>query len=78
MAAEEFDVGARLKMLRLAANFSQRKLAGLAGVPHAQISNIETNRNSPSISTLRKILRGLEISLADFFEPDHPGADGLL
>lgn len=69
MADEDFDVGARLKAMRMAANLSQRQLAMLAGVPHAQISNIETNRNSPAVSTLRKILSGLDVSLADFFEP---------
>lgn len=70
MADEDFDVGARLKAMRMAANLSQRQLAALAGIPHAQISNIETNRNSPAVSTLRKILSGLDVSLADFFEPD--------
>jgi transcriptional regulator with XRE-family HTH domain len=69
MADEDFDVGARLKAMRMAANLSQRQLAALAGIPHAQISNIETNRNSPAVSTLRKILSGLDVSLADFFEP---------
>lgn len=70
MIAEEFDVGSRLKAMRLSAGLSQRQLAGLAGVPHAQISNIEMNRNSPSVSTLRKILSGLGVSMADFFESD--------
>ncbi|MEO3389471.1 cupin domain-containing protein [Mesorhizobium sp. CAU 1741] len=70
MTGDDFDVGTRLRTMRVAAKLSQRQLASLAGVPHAQISNIETNRNSPSISTLRKILSGLDVSMADFFEPD--------
>ncbi|MFN3765183.1 MAG: cupin domain-containing protein [Aliihoeflea sp.] len=65
-----FDIGARLKAMRLAARLSQRQLAELARVPHAQISNIEQNRISPSIATLRKVLSGLGVTMADFFEPE--------
>ena len=64
----DFDIGARLKAMRTAAQLSQRDLAERGGVPHAQISNIERNKISPSISTLRKILSGLGTSMADFFE----------
>ncbi|MCO6390835.1 cupin domain-containing protein [Aliihoeflea aestuarii] len=56
--------------MRLAAGFSQRQLADLANVPHAQISNIEKNKISPSVATLRKVLSGLGVSMADFFEPE--------
>ncbi|TWG90509.1 XRE family transcriptional regulator [Mesorhizobium sp. J18] len=65
-----FDIGARLKAMRGAAGLSQRQLAQRAGVPHAQISNVEKNKISPSIATLRKILNGLGVSMADFFEPE--------
>jgi len=66
----EFDVGERLKQLRAQHNLSQRKLAKLAGVPNGQISMIETNRSSPSVSSLRKILGGFGITMSEFFEPD--------
>ena len=65
-----FDIGARLNAMRSAAGLSQRQLAERAGVPHAQISNVEKNKVSPSISTLRKILSGLGVGMADFFEPE--------
>jgi len=67
---DQFDIGARLNAMRLAAGLSQRQLADRAGVPHAQISNVEKNKVSPSVSTLRKILSGLGVSMADFFEPE--------
>ncbi|SEB47861.1 transcriptional regulator, XRE family with cupin sensor [Nitratireductor aquibiodomus] len=73
---DDFDIGSRLKAMRTAGNLSQRQLAEQAGVPHAQISNIEKNKISPSISTLRKVLGGMGVSMADFFEPereDNPG-----
>jgi transcriptional regulator with XRE-family HTH domain len=67
---KEFDVGARLKEVRVAAGFSQRSLAVRAGVPHGQISLVETNTSSPSVASLRKILGGVPMTLAEFFEPD--------
>ncbi|WP_415183239.1 cupin domain-containing protein [Phaeovulum sp.] len=58
--------------MRQAASFSQRQLAEASGVPHGQISMIETNRSSPSVASLRKILGGLNVSMSEFFEPDDP------
>ena len=65
-----FDVGARLKEVRVAAGLSQRALADRAGVPHGQISLVETNKSSPSVSSLRKILEGVPMTLSEFFEPE--------
>ncbi|MGI6247613.1 MAG: cupin domain-containing protein [Pseudochelatococcus sp.] len=76
MSDENFDVGARLKALRTAAKLSQRQLAERAQVPHAQISIIEQNKSSPSISTLRKILGGLNVSMSDFFDADRTALPG--
>lgn len=67
---EDFDVGNRLKSLRQQFGLSQRQLAEEAGVPHGQVSMIETNRSSPSVASLRKILSGFGISMSEFFEPD--------
>lgn len=68
----DFDVGGRLRDLRMGAGLSQRGLAELSGVPHGQISMIETNRSSPSVASLRRILGGMGVTLAEFFEPDRP------
>ncbi|MDV7271019.1 cupin domain-containing protein [Thioclava sp. A2] len=67
---QDFDVGSRLKDMRITAGLSQRRLAELSGVPHGQISMIETNRSSPSVASLRKILGGLNVTMSEFFEPD--------
>lgn len=67
---EDFDVGARLRELRVNQGLSQRQLAEAAEVPHGQISMVETNRSSPSVATLRKIIGGLGISMSEFFEPE--------
>ncbi len=67
---DDFDVGARLKALRVQAGLSQRQLANAAAVPHGQVSMIETNRSSPSVASLRKILGGMNLSMSEFFEPE--------
>ena len=64
---KDIDVGARLRALRLMHGLSQRALALRAGVSNAIISLIEQNRTSPSVGSLKKVLDGLPISLADFF-----------
>lgn len=66
---EDFDVGTRLRDIRQEKGLSQRQLADLAGVPHGQISMIETNKSSPSVASLRKILGGCGITMGEFFEP---------
>ena len=72
---QEFDVGARLIDLRNQSGMSQRQLAEAAGVPNGQVSMIETNKSSPSVSSLRKILSGLGIGMAEFFGPEAPQED---
>ncbi len=67
--AVDFDVGARLKQVRESNGLSQRQLAQRAGVTNGTISLIEQNRCSPSVSSLRKVLQGIPMSLAEFFSP---------
>lgn len=71
-AGGSFDVGARLRALREKHGLSQRELAKRAGVSNAIISLIEQNRTSPSVGSLKKVLDGLPISLAEFFAMELP------
>lgn len=71
----DFEVGTRLKALRRVAGLSQRQLAERAGVPHGQISMIETGRSSPSVASLRRILGGLGITMSAFFAPEERPRD---
>lgn len=64
------DVGARLRSVRTSFGLSQRELARRAGVTNGLISLIEQNRVSPSISSLKKVLDGVPMSLAEFFTLD--------
>ncbi len=68
------DVGARLRSVRMAFGLSQRELARRAGVTNGLISLIEQNRVSPSVSSLKKVLDGVPMSLAEFFTLDLEGA----
>ncbi|UTH73874.1 cupin domain-containing protein [Chromobacterium sp. IIBBL 290-4] len=65
-------------MVRTKLGLSQRELAKRAGVTNGTISLIEQNRVSPSVSSLKKVLEGLPITLAEFFtfdaEPSPPKA----
>jgi len=63
-------IGARLRSVRALYGLSQREMARRAGVTHATISLIETERVSPSISSLKKVLDGIPLSLAEFFTLD--------
>ena len=61
------EVGTHLKAVRQMYGLSQRELAKRAGVTNGLISLIEQNRVSPSISSLKRVLDGIPMALADFF-----------
>jgi transcriptional regulator with XRE-family HTH domain len=64
------DVGAHLRAVRTIYGLSQRELAKRAGVTNGLISLIEQNRVSPSVSSLKKVLDGIPMSIAEFFTLD--------
>lgn len=64
------DVGERLKSIRVQKNLSQRELAKRAGVTNSTISMIEKNSVSPSVSSLKKVLQGIPMSLVEFFSDE--------
>ena len=47
--------------------YSQREVARRSGITNTTISLIESGRTSPSLSSLKKILDALEMSLSEFF-----------
>src|SRR4030095_2643160 len=70
MSGTNIDVGAHLRAVRTMYGMSQRELAKRAGVTNGLISLIEQNRVSPSVSSLKKVLDGIPMSLAEFFTLD--------
>jgi transcriptional regulator with XRE-family HTH domain len=73
----DFDIGERLKEIRVATGLSQRDLASRAKVPHGLISLIERNKSSPSVASLRKILGGIPMTMADFFNEERQPAEKI-
>ena len=64
------DIGARLQLVRKNKGLSQRELAKRVGVTNSTISLIEQNKVSPSVSSLKKVLGGIPMSLVEFFSLD--------
>lgn len=77
-ANESMGVGARLRNLRLRCHLSMRELAEKAGVSASYISAVESERISPTIVTLRKLLLGLDCDLGLFFSNDASASDGYV
>ncbi len=61
------NIGERLREIREAKGLSQRELANRTGLTNGAISMIEQNKTSPSVSSLKRLLDGLPISLSEFF-----------
>ncbi|GGO76679.1 XRE family transcriptional regulator [Marinobacterium nitratireducens] len=72
------DVGDRLKKIRQIYGFSQRELAKRVGMTNSTISMIEQNRVSPSVSSLKKILDGIPMSVTEFFTADFSEHDKVV
>lgn len=64
------DVGTRLKSVRKKHGLSQRELAKRAGVTNSTISMIEKNSVSPSVSSLKKVIAGIPMSMVEFFSDE--------
>ena len=57
------EIGQLIALIRVQLGMSQRALAGRAAIPQSTISNIESGRLQPNVSTLHKILNALECDL---------------
>ncbi len=60
----------RLKEIRTEKKISKEELAYRSELTLSQIARIETIKTNPTISTLFKIIRALEISPSDLFNFD--------
>jgi transcriptional regulator with XRE-family HTH domain len=71
-ASEGFDVGHRLRELRIEADLSIRALAELSNLNVNTLSLIENGKSSPSVSTLQQLAKALEVPITAFFETETP------
>jgi transcriptional regulator with XRE-family HTH domain len=63
---ETMDVGSRLRYHRTVQNLTLRELARKAGCSNSLISQIEADKVSPSLKTMERICRALELTVSDF------------
>ncbi len=65
--SSEFNIGAKIKKLRLAKKLTLQAVARETGFSPALISQIENNNVSPPIATLSKIARFFDVKIGHFF-----------
>ncbi len=54
-----------IRSLRLRSGLSQRQLAGRMAVPRTYVSKIENEKATPTLSSLERLARALEVSVPD-------------
>jgi transcriptional regulator with XRE-family HTH domain len=61
-------IGNRIKMLRESKGISQQVLAAMCNFEKGNLSRIEAGRTNPTLMTLYKISRALEIKVTDLID----------
>src|SRR4030095_13585471 len=62
--------GQRLRATRIKAGYSQSDLEEISGIPKARLSRYENGHVAPSIQTLERLARALEVSEASLLGDD--------
>jgi transcriptional regulator with XRE-family HTH domain len=63
----ELQLGPRIRALRQARNVTLRELAERAGVTESFLSQVEREVTSPSIASVQRIARALDLAIAELF-----------
>jgi transcriptional regulator with XRE-family HTH domain len=61
-------LGSRIKELRKSKGLSQNELSEKVGIDSKHLSRIEVGRGYPSLDTLDKAAKALDVEIRDFFE----------
>lgn len=64
------DIAKNIKRIREKKGMSQKELITTVGLGAPMYSRIETGKTEPSLTTLEKIAKALNVSLSDFFDND--------
>jgi transcriptional regulator with XRE-family HTH domain len=62
------SIGDNIHKYRKIRNFTQKELGETIGISNTYLSDIETGRTNPSIKTLKKIAKGLEINYVELLK----------
>src|SRR5213595_1141540 len=73
-AAEQLDVGSRIRALREAMDLSLRDLAERSGVSAPMLSQVERGETSTTLHVAARIAAGLELRLSQLLRLDEDGA----
>ena len=68
-SVEPLNLGARVRELRKARNWTLEQAAQQAGLARSTLSKIENSQMTPTYEALRKLAVGLEISVRQLFTP---------
>ena len=71
--ATPVDLGARVRELRKARDWTLEQAANQAGLARSTLSKIENGQMSPTYDALKKLAVGLEISVPQLFTPPRQG-----
>ena len=64
-------LGLKIKELRKRKGLTQEELAELIQMEQNSISVMESGRNFPTLGTLEKIAKVIDVNLSDFFDYDY-------
>ncbi|HEX6955711.1 MAG TPA: helix-turn-helix transcriptional regulator, partial [Agromyces sp.] len=73
----QLDVGSELRRVRESRKLSLRNVASAVGVSASLLSQVETGKTQPSVSTLYALVNYLGISLDGLMGTSRPGAPPL-
>jgi len=62
------SIGDNIRKYRKIKNITQKELGETIGISNTYLSDIETGRTNPSIKTLKKIAKGLEINYMELLK----------
>ena len=68
--SDERTFGQRLRATRIKAGYSQSDLEEISGIPKARLSRYENGHVAPSIQTLERLARALNVSEASLLGDD--------
>jgi transcriptional regulator with XRE-family HTH domain len=64
------NIPEKIKQIRKAKKMSQQEVADKMEMHRVQYTRIETGKAEPTISTLEKIAKALDVEMSDFFKED--------
>lgn len=61
-------IGDNIRKYRKQKKLTQKELGDIVGISNTYLSDMEIGRTNPSIKTLKKIAKGLEVSYVDLLK----------